>query len=878
MPIYKIKAARVNNVEAQNYVGEDNSIFYDPDTGALRLSDGATPGGVAITAGGNVSGNGAGTSITIQEQGTVEGNVTAINFQQGAAVTIANGVATVNITAGAGSTVDGNISAQQILELISNRHNNTFVGNVDFTASPTVVGAGDTVTLTISARENPNAYDINWGDGTTTIGTTSASPTHVYSNIAQQPFSVNVRAYNTGGIGYGSSAFLLRPNLITAFAASPTTAFSLFRAATAGTALTGNLLYAVEGEAIYLDNDSTNTANANVTYTILWGDNNTTVVSSDSADGGVSGARAAHTYGTGSSTGTGTATVTLRMDTHSTANPALLPIQSNLQLKVYNPGISAPGGLAGRAIAFSTNTGTNPALVDGATVNSNANIAAGTAVSRTIATSGVVTSTATVNYAYNASTGNLRSILNGNVTSTLQLTVADNTGTAGNIVVLAESDYNLLDANGAATTFANSIYQPELFRGLRTSIAQAATGIPVGLNQFYISHDTTGNTQAVNFVKDDLTVAPTVAGGVLSQQTGGTYRYISGVPYYYTGNPSLLLTGVTIANISGQTYNNTTEFFRVFSGNLGENTTGGVVAPQTHTYANVNNSSNPMLTNGIVRADIGRNNAYGIANISIPVNTANNSVGTIAIAAQNVNGTSATRYLAANVQVYGGSILGINEQSIAISGIGNNVYTDAGRRIFNFSAADTNTPVMSTTTNYFTTAPYTTAQDPGVAGTQEATIRWGIIEHNVVDYTAYLPQGPDRSGDTGTQYFTMAFRRQVVSNFSISITSGPTGIAGLWIAAPGTQINTTSTLNGWLDCAATYAGSGVPGANTAGGGNGSNGCAATAGDRVIPGNQLSGSFNMTLGSENMTNATGNVVLVRIALNAGQRVTALSIGA
>ena len=34
---------------------------------------------------------------------------------------------------------------------------------------------------------------------------------------------------------------------------------------------------------------------------------------------------------------------------------------------------------------------------------------------------------------------------------------------------------------------------------------------------------------------------------------------------------------------------------------------------------------------------------------------------------------------------------------------------------------------------------------------------------------------------------------------------------------------------------------------------------------------------MTLGTENMSNATNNVVLVRIALTSGQSVTALSIG-
>ena len=35
---------------------------------------------------------------------------------------------------------------------------------------------------------------------------------------------------------------------------------------------------------------------------------------------------------------------------------------------------------------------------------------------------------------------------------------------------------------------------------------------------------------------------------------------------------------------------------------------------------------------------------------------------------------------------------------------------------------------------------------------------------------------------------------------------------------------------------------------------------------------------MSLGEENMSNATGNVVLVRIALTSGQSISTLSIGA
>ena len=58
------------------------------------------------------------------------------------------------------------------------------------------------------------------------------------------------------------------------------------------------------------------------------------------------------------------------------------------------------------------------------------------------------------------------------------------------------------------------------------------------------------------------------------------------------------------------------------------------------------------------------------------------------------------------------------------------------------------------------------------------------------------------------QYFTFAFRRLPVANFDINITSS--GISGLWIAAPGTGIDSSSGLNGWLRADTAYAGVGVP--------------------------------------------------------------------
>ena len=99
----------------------------------------------------------------------------------------------------------------------------------------------------------------------------------------------------------------------------------------------------------------------------------------------------------------------------------------------------------------------------------------------------------------------------------------------------------------------------------------------------------------------------------------------------------------------------------------------------------------------------------------------------------------------------------------------------------------------------------------------------------------------------------------------------------MWIAAPGTAIDSASGLNGWLECTAQYAGAGVPGSDTGNGGNGSNGCALTGADVVPTGSSINALYTMTLGSENMSNATDNVVLVRIALATGKQISSLSIG-
>ena len=138
-----------------------------------------------------------------------------------------------------------------------------------------------------------------------------------------------------------------------------------------------------------------------------------------------------------------------------------------------------------------------------------------------------------------------------------------------------------------------------------------------------------------------------------------------------------------------------------------------------------------------------------------------------------------------------------------------------------------------------------------------------------------MPVGPDlNTGRSGAQYYTFAFRRSNMASFNLTM-SGK--VSGMFIAAPGTAIDDSSGLGGWLDCSTTYGGSGVPGSDTGNGGNGSNGCAFNSGDRVIDNTTYSSQeFTFTLGTENGSNARGNVILVRIKLESGDSVTALAI--
>jgi hypothetical protein len=439
----------------------------------------------------------------------------------------------------------------------------------------------------------------------------------------------------------------------------------------------------------------------------------------------------------------------------------------------------------------------------------------------------------------------------------------------------------------ARTTIGAATYPSNFYQTFDAQISQALASYTVGVNDERLEHSTTGNTNYVSVVKDDVTATPTTTIGTVAEGTAGTKRYVSGIPYYNTGSPTVNITGTTVSNFTGQAYQDTVTPVQVTAGTNqdgGAGTTSGNVLsanPTSFTYAGADGSTS-MLSSSIPKANTGVSSAYTLGALSCALNASSvATIQTIKALAKNANGDGSYSETATRIQVFTATPTGLNNEAggITVSDtLGNGTtHVDDAVRISGLGSAADN-PVFNSATNYYTSNAWSGAVT--VASTSEAIIRpstssVGKILHFTTDLsTGYLPVGPDlNTGRSGAQYFTFVFRRTPVSQFSITM-SGK--VSGMFIAAPGTSLDTTSTLNGWLDCSTQYAGAGVPGAGV--GGNGSNGCAKTGGDRVIDGTTYSSEvFTFTLGTESLANAVGNVCLVRIKLESGDSITALSVG-
>ena len=739
-------------------------------------------------------------------------------------------------------------------------------------------------------------YNFRWGDGT------ANSNINIQTGLAGNPGAANItHAFALSSVQQNAATtvnYVANLSLYTGFSTSPFISSNItitvepeVRANFTGTAntqtdATGYTSNAQVGYLFtdYLGRDRSlfnfsNDTSPNVSFTgnlfnWTWGD-------TTSNTGLTSRANITHSYlnDYGSPT-TGGKTVALQANgTPGTTLQSNTNTKTNYITILPNP--TAPPNLSSftNVTIATSSQGTSPLLAAGAADNTGGNILAnGTAVTRVATTTPVSTSTQVTN-ANTALTGTLTAFVNNTASGNTSFSTSGNAvGTYSSLIVSADRDLHV--ANAAVPTGFYKVFS--------ATISNTLASLGNGYNDFQLRHSTAGNTNTVGMVKDNLNSAPSLVttNTAMVTATAGTLRYISGIPYYSaTGSPAITVANLELQNFTGQTFRSA-DPFTVASGTSYEGS-GSVIATQTKSLAQIDNSANSMLTGSNVKANIGISTNYTMGNLNVLVNGAVNGVSTLAANIFNVVGTSTTIQLPTKIQMYAGANSGFNEANITANVASN---TQPAIRIVMSTAG--NTPVFSSNTNYYTSNVWTGAQT--IAGTPEAVVRYGVLKHYAVDLsTGYLPIGPDlATGRSGLQYFTFAFVRTSLANFDIILTTGSTGISGLWVAAPGTTIDKggfssptpgfpgpTSTINGWLTGYEQYNGAGVPG-NSATGGNpaGTNGCALTGSDVIPLNTQISNvRYTMTLGSQNQANSTGNNILIRIALAAGQTITDLQIG-
>ena len=103
--IQNLFTSRDNNATGNTFVGQQDRIWWNPDTNAFYYSDGSTPGGVLITGGssGNGTVGGANTQVQFNNAGNFGGDPNFTFNSTTSTLTITNIVATT-ITGGAGGT------------------------------------------------------------------------------------------------------------------------------------------------------------------------------------------------------------------------------------------------------------------------------------------------------------------------------------------------------------------------------------------------------------------------------------------------------------------------------------------------------------------------------------------------------------------------------------------------------------------------------------------------------------------------------------------------------------------------------------------------------------------------------------------------------
>lgn len=432
-------------------------------------------------------------------------------------------------------------------------------------------------------------------------------------------------------------------------------------------------------------------------------------------------------------------------------------------------------------------------------------------------------------------TGTVSVYKNGSTAGSATLTGSSN-GTYDDLVIANNQDYN----NVVSSVNPNFWYSFDAY----------ATGtVSAGWNEVYIDHTSADQTNTTTWYYDSSNPgAPQFANTAITL-TSNSVTYSSTIPHL---NSSAQFTLSFRTNrLSGDTYPTSDTFVTGTAG-------GALTAPASITYGAVGILT-PLPRNAYASSYTGNLTTTS----SVIAGFGSSSAGpSVAVANGYATGTQS---FAPGVTILykTGTSTQIEETSIPVNSVG----TGSGNAARIVNPGTTDTPAYSANATGFNSQTST-------LGSADATVVAAVLRHDQTNYsTGYLPVGPNlSSGRSGAQYFTFKFTRTVVSKFDIRYTGT---LAGLWVALPGSTIDNTSTLNGWLTLSSAYNGAGVPGAGA--GGNGSNGC-AVGGTAPLNAAQTNKRVTATFGTVSSSSTSTNEIYVRIRLTAGQTITALSIEA
>jgi hypothetical protein len=411
----------------------------------------------------------------------------------------------------------------------------------------------------------------------------------------------------------------------------------------------------------------------------------------------------------------------------------------------------------------------------------------------------------------------------------ITFTSASANGTTGDLIITDSKDYSQI--TGAAAGF------------WRSFDAQGSGTTSNGWNEIYISHSGASNTSTASWYYDNSAPGTPTFTSVSILPLSESLTYSSTIPHYNSSTTFKM--GVNVAKLSGDMFPTSNTFF---TGSAG----GAFAAPASNTYPTVGITyplaRNLYVSSGSVTVNTNASIISGFSSSATgPSVTVDNSYAT---------GSQAFTTALANTVLYKTGTSSLMEESTVT--FGSTVGTGSGTAGRILNPGSTDNPAYTNNATLFNS-------QSGTLQSYDATIVAAILKHDQTNYASgYLPVGPNlSSGRTAAQYFTFKFIRTSLSKFNIKFTGT---IAGLWVALPGSAIDTAAAAtNGWLSMATAYGGAGVP----------SSGCAL--GGVVTLNSAVSAhSKTCTFGTVSSSDTSTNEIYVRIKLTSGQSVTALSL--